>query len=64
MYREGIFDDFITVQSVQPGWRETLDRYGVNLALLPHDTPLGYALDREPGWRVAYKDDVAVIYEK
>ena len=64
MYREGIFDDFIAIQSVQPGWRETLARYNVNLAILRHDTPLGYALDHEPGWRVTYNDEVAVVYEK
>jgi hypothetical protein len=64
MYREGIFDDFIAVQSVQPGWRETLARYGVNLAILRRDTPLGYALDHEPGWRQTYKDAVSVIYER
>jgi hypothetical protein len=54
MYREGIFEDFIAVQSVQPGWREILNGSGVNLVLIQHDTPLGYARDHVPDWRVTY----------
>ncbi len=64
MYREGIFDDFMTVQNVAPRWRETLDHYRVNLVILQQGTPLGYALDHEPGWKVGYKDDVSVVYQK
>lgn len=64
MYREGVFDDFIIAQNAAPHWREALARYNVNLVILPHDTPLGYALDHEAGWKVGYKDDVSVIYQK
>lgn len=64
MYREGVFDDFIRVQNVSPQWREALDRYRVNLVILPHDTPLGYALDHESGWKVGYEDGVSVVYQK
>lgn len=64
MYREGIFDDFITVQNVSPGWREVLDRYDVNLVILQHGTPLGYALDHDAGWKIGYKDGVSVVYKK
>jgi hypothetical protein len=64
MYREGIFDDFITVQDIKPGWRDVLDRYGVDLALFPPGSPLDYALAHEDGWGVAYKDDLSVIYRR
>jgi len=64
MYREGILDDFIVAQDTKPGWREVLDKYGVDLAVFPPGSPLDYALSYEDGWQVAYKDDVSVIYRK
>jgi hypothetical protein len=64
MYREHIFDDFMTVQSVAPPWREVLARYNVNLVLIIPGSPLDYAMAHEPAWKVAYKDDAAVIYRR
>ena len=45
-------------------WRELLDRYGFELALLPHDWALSAALEREPGWRKVYEDSVALLYAR
>jgi hypothetical protein len=64
MYREGIFEDHITVQNVAPGWREVLDRHGVDLVLTPPNRPLAYALASEEGWEVAYEDGESVVYRK
>jgi hypothetical protein len=64
MYREHIFDDFMTVQNVAPPWREVLARYNVNLAIIIPGSPLDYALAHEQAWKVAYKDDMAVIYRR
>ena len=43
-------------------WRELLERYGFDRALLPEDWPLSTMLEREPGWRRVYRDEVAVLY--
>jgi hypothetical protein len=64
MYREGIFEDFMTVQDTNPGWREVLDKYDVNFVVFPPGTPLDYAVAHEDEWEVAYKDDVSVIYRR
>jgi len=45
-------------------WRELLDRYRFDLALLPLDWALSTALDREPEWRLVYQDSVAVLYAR
>ena len=45
-------------------WRELLDRYQFDLALLPLDWALSTALDREPEWRLVYQDSVAVLYAR
>ncbi len=64
MYREGVFDDFITVQNVASPWRQVLARYGVNLVIISPGSPLDNVLAHEPGWAVASKDSVSVIYRK
>ena len=53
--------DYQALLSCGPGWRQALDRYGFEAALLPLDWPLGSLLEREPAWRVEYRDLVAVL---
>jgi hypothetical protein len=42
-------------------WRELLDRYAFQAALLPLSWPLSTVLGREPGWREVYRDKLAVL---
>ncbi len=56
--------DYRTLQTGTGRWRELLDRYGFELALLPNDWPLSTMLDREPGWHEEYRDRVAVLYRR
>jgi len=56
--------DYRKLMGAEAGWRELLDRYGFSLALLPHDWALSTVLDREPGWRLVYRDPVAVLYAR
>jgi hypothetical protein len=56
--------DYRKLLSGEQPWRELLDRYRFDLALLPHDWALSTALDREPGWRRVYQDSVAVLYSR
>jgi hypothetical protein len=54
--------DYRKLFAAERGWRELLERYGFEMALLPHDWPLSTMLDREPGWRKVYGDGVAVLF--
>jgi hypothetical protein len=56
--------DYRKLFAAEQGWRELLDRYGFELALLPRDWPLSTMLEREPGWRRVYGDGVAVLYAR
>jgi hypothetical protein len=48
----------------EPGWREVLDKWHIHTVLLPADSTLANLLRELPeDWRVAYRDDVAVVYE-
>lgn len=45
-----------------PGWQDTLARYGIGVVLIEPQTGLAYALRETPGWRVAYIDEMAVLF--
>jgi hypothetical protein len=54
--------DYRVLMGAGQGWRELLDGYRFELALLPRDWALSTMLDREPGWRRLYEDRLAVLY--
>ena len=57
-----IGSDYRKLLAGEKPWRELLERYQFDLALLPHDWALSTSLDREPGWHRVYEDAVAVLY--
>jgi hypothetical protein len=59
-----IGSDYRKLLSGESPWRQLLDRYRFELALLPHDWALSTALETEPGWRKVYQDSVAVLYAR
>lgn len=61
-YGPRLGSDYRQLMVAGGAWRGLLDRYGFQLALLPHDWPLSTFLGREPGWREVYKDPVATLY--
>jgi hypothetical protein len=60
----GIGDDYCKLMAGEKSWRQLLERYQFDLALLPHAWALSTALDREPGWRKVYEDPVAVLFAR
>ena len=63
-YGPAIGSDYRKLLSCESPWRELLGRYQFDLALLPHDWALSTALEREPGWRLVYRDPVAVLFAR
>ena len=63
-YGPAIGSDYRKLLSGESPWRELLDRYQFDLALLPQDWALSTALEREPGWRLVYRDSVAVLFAR
>jgi hypothetical protein len=60
-YGEAIGDDYRTLMAAGRNSREAMARYGFTLALLPLEWPLGQILERDPDWRVLYRDRQAVL---
>jgi len=53
---------YLTLTSVQPGWRDVMRSYGFTHALLPRNSALKAALD-DAGWVTLYSDEVATLQE-
>ncbi len=52
------------IGQLQPYWRDSLARFGVDLALVPPGSGFAHELLREPGWRLHDCDATAALLEK
>jgi hypothetical protein len=62
-YGNRIFRDYRHVAALKPGWRDVLDRWNIELVLVPADSGVAAELIREPVWHELYRDDVAVLLQ-
>jgi hypothetical protein len=63
-YGTRIFRDHKRVAELEPGWRDVLDRWNVDLVLVRADSRVAHELDRESAWRELYHDDVAALLQR
>jgi len=64
LYDDEFIREYVKVTLARPGWRQVLDRYGVNLILIESDSILAAFLAEDDGWQRIYADDRATIYIK
>ena len=50
--------------ALKPGWRELLDAYGIDVAILDRARPLAEALIVDPQFATLYRDDEAVVVRR
>ena len=63
-YGDELFDEYVQVWNLDPGWREVMERRGIDMALVPPRSRLADELTRDQGWDVWYCDSTAVILRK
>jgi hypothetical protein len=63
-YGEKLFNEYIRVWNLEPGWRDVLKRWDITLALVPPDSRLADQMVRDGEWRPWYCDSTAVILER
>ena len=63
-YGDELFDEYVQVWNLDPGWREVMERREIDLALVPPRSRLADELTRDQGWGVWYCDSTAVILRK
>jgi len=58
----GIFREFAGWATLQNDPNQLLDKYGINFCLLSRDSPMAHVLSLLRNWKVAYSDNMAVIF--
>ena len=54
--------NYTDIIEARPLWKELLDAYAIEAALLPPTTRLAHALNEDSRWRAVYGDDKAVLF--
>jgi hypothetical protein len=63
-YGSALLKTHRAILGLEPGWRDSLATWRIDLALVRADGPLGSELAREPGWEVWRQDSVAVLLRR
>lgn len=61
LYGADVLREYVAIAGVQPGWREALDRRGIDVVLVPPDSPLARALTGDAAWSASYRDATAML---
>src|SRR5262249_15459381 len=56
--------EYIHLASARYDWEEILNRYRIDMALVPAEWPLGELLKRDPGWRILKDDKLGILFER
>jgi hypothetical protein len=62
LYDDELLRAYLQAVRGETGWEATLDRYRINLVLVPAGSGLARELGRSEGWAAAYRDGVAVVF--
>jgi hypothetical protein len=60
-YGDTLFNQYIQVWNLEPGWREVMRRHGIDLAIVSPSSRLAHELAEHQGWTTWYCDSTAVI---
>jgi hypothetical protein len=63
-YGDEVVEDYITVMTAAPGWSSVLDKYSVNVALVPKMSAISAALSESHDWKLSYQDPVAAVFTR
>ncbi len=62
-YGDKLFDEYVQVWNLEPGWRDVLRRRGITVAVIPPRSRLAEELVTDQGWKVWYCDSTAAILQ-
>ncbi len=57
----GVFQDYLSIVRLDPGWQEKLQRWSPDLAVLPSGHPLVQWLRQIDGWQMVHEDLTATV---
>src|SRR5262249_12224157 len=59
----GVLKDYLDLLGVKAA-KPVLQKYGIQCILFPPDEPLTAVLEHDPEWRVVYRDDISVLFQR
>ncbi len=59
----GVLQDYLDLLSLSRS-EPLLEKYRIRYVLFPPNEPLTYVLERDPGWKVVYRDRISVLLER
>ncbi len=62
LYDDELLREYLAIYHAGDGWREGLDRYGINLALLESASSLSEKLNEDGEWERVYHDAIATVF--
>jgi hypothetical protein len=63
-YGERLGREYMTLGNAAAGWRNVIDKYQIDAALVPTGIPLVELLEKEPRWHVVARDKMSVLFLK
>lgn len=63
-YGEPLMRDYETILLAKNNWRDLLEKYQINWAIIPANSPLAIQLKQEGNWTTLYEDPTAVIFQR
>jgi len=63
-FGESFSREYVNTMNGIAGWDRTLNRYGVNMALIPPDIKLAERLAKDPSWQMVEHTDSSVLFRR
>jgi hypothetical protein len=64
LYGDAFLNDYAQIAFANLGWQSKLESYNINTVVIESQSSLAQALNESPDWRVAYTDDLAIIFTR
>ena len=61
LYGDDLLHQFQTAVQFRTGWRQVLDRWNLQVVLVPHQSALARGHEIDPEWHMQYRDSQAVL---
>jgi hypothetical protein len=62
LYNDALLREYLQAVTAEPGWQQILEAYAIQTVLIEPQSGLARALITEPGWLLAYQDELAVVF--
>lgn len=62
MYGDALMEEYTRVERLEPGWRDVLTKYDVDLVIIEADSPLAAVLLEAADWRLAFSGPIESVF--